>query len=84
MQVHDKCMAVKTITIDMEAYQTLSRYKKEGQSFSDVIKERFGPVMTVARFKERVKKVRLSQDFIDAVERVIEDRKKSPIRMIKL
>ena len=77
-------MAVKTITIDMEAYQTLSRYKREGQSFSDVIKERFGPVMTIGRFKERVKSVRLSKDFIDAVERVIDDRKKSPIRLVKL
>lgn len=77
-------MAVKTITIDMEAYETLSRHKRSGQSFSDVIKERFGPTMTVGRLKERVKSVRLSQDFIDAVERVIDDRKKSPIRMIKL
>ncbi len=77
-------MAVKTITIDMEAYETLSRHKRSGQSFSEVIKERFGPVMTVGRLKERMKNVRLSQDFIDAVERVIDDRKKSPIRLIKL
>lgn len=77
-------MAVKTITIDIEAYETLSRHKRSGQSFSDVIKERFGPVMTVGRLKERVKTVRFSQEFIDNVERIIEDRKRSPIRMIKL
>jgi predicted CopG family antitoxin len=77
-------MAVKTITIDMEAYQTLASHKRPGQSFSDVIKERLGPIMTVARFKERIKQVPLSDELLDNLEHIVADRKKSPVRIIKL
>lgn len=78
-------MAVKTITIDMEAYDTLSRHKRAGQSFSEVIKERFGAPMTVGRFKQRLKHLRpLEPEVLDAIERVVADRKRSPVRIIKL
>ena len=77
-------MAVKTITIDMEAYVALAQRKRHGQSFSDVIKEHFGPVMTVGRFKERIKNVQLSDELLDNLEKIMVDRKKSPIRVIKL
>ena len=77
-------MAVKTITIDMEAYEVLSRYKRDGQSFSQVIKEHFGRQMTVGRFRERLPSVRLSDDTLDAIEAQIKARKNSPARAARL
>lgn len=39
MYVH---MATKTITITVDAYEALKRQKLPGESFSDVIRRRFG------------------------------------------
>lgn len=77
-------MAVKTITIDMEAYDTLSRHKRAGQSFSQVIKAHFGPQPTAGRLLERIKTVRLSTDALDAMEGVVRDRKRHPARTMTL
>jgi len=78
-------MAVKTITIDLEAYGLLARRKHDGCSFSDVIKEHFGGPMTVGEFKSRMR-LRLeagrgmSQETLDAIERVIRARADDPVR----
>jgi len=77
-------MAVKTITIDMEAYETLSRHKRPGQSFSDVIKEQLGPVKTGANLLRAVKQIRISDNTLDAMEKVVRDRSKSPLKHPKL
>ena len=77
-------MAVKTITIDMEAYELLSRGKREGESFSDVIKAHFGPQPTAGRFLARVKSIRISKDALAAMERQVRERRLSPARAVRL
>ena len=78
--VHDKCMAVKTITIDIEAYELLSRHKRGGLSFSQVIKKHFGPQPTAARFRELLKSSRLSEATLHAVEDQVAARHKERAR----
>jgi predicted CopG family antitoxin len=78
--VHDKCMAVKTITIDMEAYELLARHKRGGLSFSEVIKKHFGPQPTAARFRELARSTRLSEATLDAVEQQVASRRNDPAR----
>jgi len=75
-------MAVKTITIDMEAYRVLARLKREGQSFSQVIKEYFGRQPTAARFREIVRTVRVSDDALEAMEAQVRARRQSPARAV--
>ena len=77
-------MAVKTITIDMEAYGLLSRNKGEGQSFSQVIKAHFGPQPTAGRFLARVRSIRVSAPALDAMERQVRARRLDPARTIRL
>ena len=77
-------MPVKTITIDMEAYDTLSRHKRAGQSFSQVIKAHFGPQPTAGRLLERIKTIRLWADAWDVMDAVVRDRKRRPAKAVEL
>ncbi len=80
-------MAVKTITIDMDAYDLLSRHKAAGQSFSQVIKAHFGEQPTAGRLRARLRALRpvpIGDDFFDHVEKVIRDRKLDPARPPRL
>ena len=76
-------MAVKTITIDLEAYGLLSRHKREGQSFSQVIKAHFGPQPTAGRFLARLRSLQIGADALDAIERQVKARKREPARAAK-
>ena len=81
-------MAVKTITIDMEAYELLAQNKREGQSFSQVIKAHFGERPTAGRLLARLKSGEFrgpaDREFSDNVRQLIRDRQLEPARAIKL
>jgi predicted CopG family antitoxin len=77
-------MAVKTITIDLEAYEILSRHKSPGQSFSEVIKDRLGSTMTGNDLRELLRRARLSGDAVDAIDAQIRARRSDVARRVKL
>ena len=77
-------MAVKTITIDMSAYELLTRQKLPGQSFSQLIKQRFGPATTGADLLRRATTVRMSADALDAVDGIVAGRSRDLARATKL
>lgn len=77
-------MAVKTITIDMDAYDALARHKKPGQSFSQVIKEHFGTIRTARDLRTVAQKVSFSKETLDALDRVVESRADHPAPPVDL
>ena len=76
-------MAVTTITIDLDAYALLSRHKREGQSFSQVIKAHFCPQPTAGRLLASVRAIRVSAPALDAMERQVRARQSEPARAVK-
>lgn len=77
-------MAVKTITIDLEAYEALRRRKRPGQSFSNVIKERFSTGSTGATLRAALDRVTVDAETLDATDALITARRRSPARAVKL
>jgi predicted CopG family antitoxin len=73
-------MAVKTITIDLEAYGLLARRKKTGESFSQVIKRTFGGEPTVASLREILTTLRPGQDALDTMDAQVRARRAIPAR----
>lgn len=77
-------MAVKTITIDIEAYEALARHKRKGDSFSRVIKEHFGRRRTGRDLAELLKTIRLSEGTLSAAEKLARERRRERPRAPKL
>ena len=77
-------MAVKTITIDMEAYDMLSSSKRNNESFSRVIKRKFRCAGTAKVLFERLDEVCLSESSLKALDKIHKERQKSPAESKKL
>jgi predicted CopG family antitoxin len=67
-------MAVKTITIDLDAYDLLSREKQKDESFSRVIKRRLGRGRTAADLLAGLKGFSLSNSALRGIETVLSRR----------
>jgi predicted CopG family antitoxin len=77
-------MAVKTITIDLEAYEALARRKRKGESFSRVIKEHFGRRRTGRDLSALLPEIRLSDATLKKVDRLVEGRRQDRAKAPKL
>lgn len=82
--MYGKCMAVKTITIDMEAYELLSRQKRNGLSFSAVIKEHFGSSKTASQLLRSLPALGLDVRTLDQIERQVRKRRRQRARAPRL
>ncbi|MBI4455112.1 MAG: antitoxin VapB family protein [Acidobacteria bacterium] len=77
-------MAVKTITIDLDAYELLAQHKKPKQSFSQVIKEHFGKKKTADQLRAVLQEIVLSESTLEAIEKQLAARRANRARVIRL
>ena len=78
--MYGKCMAVKTITIDLEAYDRLSRLK-DGDSFSQVIKKYLPAAgSTAGDLLASLDGSAVSEETVDSIAQVVQERRDSPVR----
>jgi predicted CopG family antitoxin len=77
-------MAVKTITVDLEAYDALSRRKKKGQSFSQVIKEHFAKSCTGRELDRWLEEVSVSEELLSALDEQVQERSGDTPRKVEV
>lgn len=77
-------MFAKTIRLDREAFDLLSRRKKKGQSYSEVIKEHFGPRSTGQDLRRAIQEADISEETLDLIEEQVEARRLDPVEPVRL
>jgi len=77
-------MAVKTITIDLSAYALLKRRQREGQSFSQVIKEHFDAPKTGRDLSAALGEVAFSDQALEALDQLVKSRRQDAARTVEL
>ena len=70
-------MAVKTITIDMDAYTLLAEDKRSSESFSKVIKRRMRKTITADQLLARLGGLCLSDSALNRTAQLVKERKKN-------
>lgn len=70
-------MAVKTITIDLGAYELLAAEKRGGESFSKVIRRHFAGNHSAEALLKDLHMLRLSDETLDRVEDLVKSRRSS-------
>lgn len=70
-------MAVKTITIDIDAYKILKANKRGKESFSQVIKRKLKKNKSAANLLKNVAKIAFSEQTLANIDNMIKNRKKS-------
>ncbi|HMO04480.1 MAG TPA: antitoxin VapB family protein [Kiritimatiellia bacterium] len=77
-------MAVKTITIDMDAYTLLEAEKRAGESFSKVIKRTLGGgSRSAADLMRQLDRVMLEESTLARLEGVVRDRARHPVQALR-